>query len=121
MQYSEIKEKASKLRNNPTYEEKLLWNYLRKQKQKGQKFLRQHPIIYERSGSEYFCFIPDFYCSKLKLAIELDGEIHKSTVAHDLKRDEILKSMGIKILRIKNEELIDIEKVLNKIEGAMKI
>jgi very-short-patch-repair endonuclease len=121
MKYSEIKETASKLRRNPTKEEELLWRYLRKHKLKGYKFLRQHPIIYESTKDEYFYFIPDFYCSKLKLAIELDGAIHKKTIAHDKKRDEILISLGIKILRLRNEELTNVEKVLNKIEQAMKL
>lgn len=52
-------------------------------------------------------FIIDFYCPELKLAIEVDGDIHylygKSTT--DLRKDNLLKSMGIKLIRLKNSDL----------------
>jgi len=119
MHYSEIKKKATELRKQPTGAEALLWLNLRKRKFEGMKFLRQHPIIYERDGNEHFFFIPDFYCAEAKLAVELDGPIHKRSVEHDAHRDEILNAHGIRVLRIKNEELKDIEKVLDKIKGII--
>ena len=119
MKYPEIKARAKELRKNSTKAEKLLWENLRKRKLDGKKFLRQHPLIYESSNNEYFFFIPDFYCSEIKLAIELDGAIHKSTVTKDKNRDEIINSMGIRVLRIRNEELLDMEVVLSKIRNAM--
>ena len=119
MIYPEIKARAKELRKNSTKAEKLLWENLRKRKLNGEKYLRQHPLIYESSKNEYFFFIPDFYCSEIKLAIELDGAIHKSTIMKDKNRDEIINSMGIRVLRIKNEELMDMEAVLSKIRNAM--
>ena len=83
------------------------------------KFLRQHPIIYESNKNEHFFFVPDFYCAQANLVIELDGPIHKKTVEHDVRRDEILKSHGLKVLRFKNEELDDIGCVLKKIGEAV--
>ena len=120
MKYYDIKARARELRKNQTPEERVLWEYLRKHKLQGFKFLRQHPIIYESNKNEHFFFIPDFYCAKAKLIVELDGEIHKKTIEYDINRDLILKSMGLKILRIKNSELKDITTVLRKIEDAMK-
>ncbi|MDK2977710.1 MAG: hypothetical protein PWP52_424, partial [Bacteroidales bacterium] len=38
--------------------------------------------IYESVGKEHFFYVPDFYCEKEKLAIELDGKIH-------IKKEEI--------------------------------
>ena len=64
----------------------------------GVKFRRQHPV----SG-----FIIDFYCSSHKLGIEVDGEIHNDRVEYDLDRQKLLESLGIKILRFKNEEVIN--------------
>lgn len=47
----------------------------------------------------------DFYCKSHLLAIELDG-IHHFTpegIENDIKRDEYLNSLGIKVLRIENK------------------
>ena len=119
MKYSEIKARATELRKDPTSAEKLLWQNLRKQKLNGRKFLRQHPIIYESRGNEHFYFIPDFYCAEAKLAVELDGKIHERTIERDANRDAILNSLGIRVLRIKNDELKDMVSVLKRIEVAL--
>lgn len=57
---------AERLRENMTEPELKLWDYL-KTKPMGFKFRRQHPI----AG-----YVLDFYCHKLRLSIELDGEYH---------------------------------------------
>jgi very-short-patch-repair endonuclease len=111
MHYNEIKEIASQLRKNPTEAEQQLWQRIRKRKLNGCKFLRQHPIIFESDLNEHFFYIPDFYCADKKLIIELDGKIHDNQISRDFHRDQILIEKGINILRIKNEELIDIEKI----------
>lgn len=116
MRYKEIKEYARQLRLNPTSAEKKLWQFIRRRQLEGRLFLRQHPVFYEHWQTESFCFIPDFYCYKEKLAIELDGGIHKFTKQKDKRKDEILEGIGIKVLRIQNSELEDIESVLNKIK-----
>ncbi len=120
MKYPDIKARASELRKNQTPSEKLLWQNIRKHKLFGMKFLRQHPLIYESNRNEHFFFIPDFYCAKAKLAVELDGEIHNKTIERDNNRDLILNKMGIRVLRIKNEELNDIDAVIQKIENVLK-
>jgi very-short-patch-repair endonuclease len=114
MKWPEIKEIAKNLRNNPTRSESRLWQEIRHQKLLGRKFLRQHPIIYDsnRIQNEYFFFIPDFYCASEKLIIELDGRIHDFQKERDYGRDLILKNLGLRVLRFKNEELEDINKVL---------
>jgi len=114
MKYQEIKITATRLRNNPTSAEKLLWNELRRRNLK-YKFLRQHPIIYDSANNEHFFYIPDFYCDKKKMVIEVDGKVHDYHKEYDKHREEILKGMGLHILRIKNEELKDIKKVIEKI------
>ncbi|MDX1582216.1 MAG: endonuclease domain-containing protein, partial [Thermoanaerobaculia bacterium] len=55
------------LRAGQTEAERLVWNMLRDRRLGGLKFRRQHRI------GEY---ILDFYCPRLRLAIELDGENH---------------------------------------------
>jgi very-short-patch-repair endonuclease len=74
-------------------------------------------LIYESRGNEHFFYIPDFYCAAEKLVIEVDGSVHWDQVERDKHRDEILKSRGIRILRIQNQELTEIEVVLAKIKA----
>jgi len=117
MKYQEIKKLARRLRLNPTPAERLLWSYISNRKVEGRKFLRQHPIIYDSNRNEHFFFIPDFYCRSELLIIELDGPIHNKQITQDRKRDAILKSKNYRILRIQNEELINIALVLEKIKN----
>jgi very-short-patch-repair endonuclease len=62
------------------------------------KFRRQHPL---------FGYIVDFYCHELKLALELDGRHHAKPLQRkkDEARDAFLKTRGITIIRIRNEDL----------------
>ena len=115
MKYSEIKQNVQKLRRSTTKSEERLWLYLRRKQLNGKQFYRQHPIIYDSNGAELFYYVPDFYCSANKLAVELDGEIHLQTKKRDAIRDERLESKGIVVLRFKNEELLEMDKVLNRI------
>jgi very-short-patch-repair endonuclease len=78
---------------------------LKEKKMKGYKFTRQKPIL---------SFILDFYCAKLLLGIEIDGWYHEeeAQVAYDKERTEKLRLRGIKIIRIKNGE------VMSNLEGV---
>ena len=89
-----IFENARKLRENQTFAESILWNYLR-QKPFGLRFRRQHPL-----GD---C-IADFYCHKLKLVIEIDGSIHhlEKIKQKDEEKDQFLESKGLKVIRFTN-------------------
>ena len=120
MTISEIKAFATELRRNPTPSEKILWEYLRKKQLDGRKFLRQHPIILYAIKDHIAFYIPDFYCAKEKLVVELDGKIHLKMKERDNERDRILQDYGFKVLRIKNEELEDIDKVLGKIRSCFR-
>jgi very-short-patch-repair endonuclease len=117
MKWSEIKEIATRLRSNPTPSEVVLWEIIRNRQLVRRKFLRQHPIIYDtdRNANEFFFFIPDFYCAKEKLIIELDGPIHDFQKEKDYRRDQILVSYNLRVLRIRNEELNNIDLVKKKI------
>ena len=63
--------RARKLRSEMSLPEVLLWSELRK-RPGGFKIRRQH------SAAEY---VLDFYCAKMKLAIEVDGRAHDSAPA----------------------------------------
>ena len=75
----------------------------------GLKFRRQHQIGH---------YIVDFYCHSERLIIEFDGEVHNTSEQKkkDEIRDKYLKSLGNKVLRFNNAELIeDTENVLKVI------
>ncbi|MDP4224517.1 MAG: DUF559 domain-containing protein [Bacteroidota bacterium] len=106
---------AQDLRRNMTDSEKLLWKELRNRKLSGYKFLRQHPILYQGNLKRFNYFVADFYCDEKKTIIELDGPIHETSEEYDQFRDSELKSKGLHILRIRNEELKNLDKTLEKI------
>lgn len=93
-----FKDRRKELRNNQTGAEKKLWDFL-KQSKLGYKFTRQY------SAGPY---ILDFFCPKLRLAIELDGAHHKEkeSMIYDKDREEYLKSIDIKTMRFWNEIII---------------
>ena len=99
---------ARELRERETKAEELLWENLKMKRLDGFKFRRQHPLSR---------FIVDFYCHKMKLAIELDGGYHEKTEQreYDRMRTEHLTAIGVREIRFKNEE---VEKGL---EGVLEI
>ncbi len=106
---------ARELRKNQTHAEKVFWQVVRNRNFDGKKFLRQHPLIYENKNNNLSFYIADFYCAECHLVIELDGKIHEEQKEYDEQRDLIINEMGIKVLRIRNGELKDIEGVKVKI------
>jgi len=113
--YDDIALYARNLRKNPTPSEKRLWEVLRRKSRSGFKFLRQHPVFYriDKDWIEYY--IADFYCAKLQLIIEADGKIHDDKKERDHDRDAKLLSKGIKVIRIQNEALADMNLTINLI------
>ena len=89
--------------------EKLLWSKIRGKQLKGFQFYRQKII-----GN----YIADFYCSKSKLVIEVDGGQHYSAEGKekDRMRDNYMKRAGITVLRFSDREVLkNLEEVLEKI------
>jgi leucyl-tRNA synthetase len=117
LDFKEIKKHSRELRQNMTESEKLLWAKIKNRKLAGFKFIRQHPIINKGDLIRLNYFIADFYCNEKKLVIELDGPIHEATKEYDEFRDSELENLGIKVLRIKNEELANINEVLQRINS----
>jgi leucyl-tRNA synthetase len=60
-------------------------------------------------------FVADFYCDIKKTVIELDGPIHESNIEYDQFRNSEMANLGIHVLRLKNDELIDMKETLQKI------
>lgn len=106
-------EKRRHLRTNMTPSEKIVWTHLRK-KQLGYRFLRQYSVDH---------FVIDFYCPELKLAVEIDGDVHEvpENKEYDKDRQKYIEGFGIKFIRIKNEEIfgnadLAFEKIVSAIE-----
>jgi very-short-patch-repair endonuclease len=118
MNKSQVTQRARELRKNQTPSESLLWSNLRNRGLKGVKFFRQHPIVYEDNNGKLLSFYPDFYSNEKKLVIELDGKVHDFQKEYDKNRDEVLKMLGLKVVRIKNEELDNMAAVLEKIKSC---
>jgi leucyl-tRNA synthetase len=98
-----------------TESEKLLWRELRGRKLSGFKFLRQHPFLYKGNLKRLNYFIADFYCFEKKTVVELDGPVHETTGEYDQFRDSEMQELGIHVLRLKNDELKNMNEVLKKI------
>jgi very-short-patch-repair endonuclease len=114
-----IRDHARELRRNMTDSEILLWDKLRNRKLCGYKFLRQHPIIYKADYKGLNYFIADFYCDEKKAVIEVDGSVHLETTEYDQFRDLEMKEKGIRVLRIKNDELEKMDETLQKIRSFL--
>jgi len=108
------KEKRRFLRRNSTLAEKIIWLGVRRKQIEGERFLRQFSVKY---------YALDFYCPKLRLAIEIDGEtlITEKELKYDRRRQNYLESLGIIFLRFRNEEVFsNADKVVKKIKIKVK-
>ncbi len=115
-----IIELCRELRQHQTPAEKLLWTNLRNRSLFNHKFLRQYPLHAASTLGRKLYYIPDFYCDKAKLVIEADGPIHLFKKDYDNNRDDVLKSLGLRIIRFKNDEILNnIEAVLNTIQDHL--
>lgn len=103
---SVLKNRRSDLRKNQTQAEKAVWERIKNRQLNNLKFRRQHG---------FGPYIVDFYCKELGLVIELDGDAHSSSIAqqYDKQRTVYLNGLGLKVLRFKNDE------VLNQIDGVL--
>jgi len=94
--------------------EVILWSKLKSKGLDGYKFRRQYSV-----GK----FVVDFYCPRLKLAIEVDGDSHfrEESEVHDKERQNFVESFGISFLRFTNREIYkNLNEVLAEIEKRME-
>jgi very-short-patch-repair endonuclease len=87
---------ARMLRNNMTLAEILLWNKLKNKQLCGLDFHRQKPIDE---------FVVDFYCPRLLLAVEIDGDSHEGKLEKDCQRQRDIEKFGVRFLRFSDEEV----------------
>ena len=103
------------LRLNATPSEAALWRILKGNQIEGLRWRRQFSV-----GP----YIGDFYCPRLRLCIELDGEQHYTVegVDHDDNRTEWLwREKGIRVVRIENKDVfIQYERITEYIRNIAK-
>jgi very-short-patch-repair endonuclease len=106
---AELKQRARELRKQGVLSEVLLWNQLKGRRLRGYQFMRQKPI-----GA----YVVDFYCSKFRLVIEIDGESHSGKFDYDMERQQFLESVGLTVLRFNDTEVKkDINNIVMAIDG----
>ena len=108
---SSLKPLRRRLRSVLTPAEAVLWKQLQKRQLAGRKFRRQHSV-----GP----YVLDFYCPGERVAVELDGAAHdhERAVERDEVRTSYLQSVGIRVVRFENRDVIEnLEGVLKAIEG----
>ncbi len=113
MNFAGLIEEVRELREKQTRAEEVFWELVRNKRFLGLKFRRQHQIGH---------YIVDFYCHSKRLIVELDGGVHDvpGQVEKDGIRDKCLTSLGNRVLRFRNEELINTpEKVLTEIAESL--
>lgn len=105
-----LKMRALELRKEMTPAEEYLWTFLRNG-QLGSKFRRQH--VFDN-------FIVDFINLEYGLIVEVDGEVHDFQKERDNERTQIFESIGYRVIRFKNEEVLNnINFVISEIKGAL--
>ncbi len=111
MKSADRRQLCRELRQRQTPAEAFLWELVRNRRFDGLRFRRQHPL-----GP----FIADFYCPEHRLVVELDGGIHQRQQERDRARDEAINQFGIRVLRFKNEDVLERpEEVLETVRSSL--
>lgn len=109
--WEKLKPLARQMRTLATEAEESLWLQIRGQRLNRFRFRRQHAL--ER-------FVVDFYCASARLVVEVDGPVHQYNQAEDEIRDQYLQSLGLRVLRFTNEEVLqNTQSVIGEIAGAL--
>jgi len=90
----EMTTRARTLRRESTPAERLLWHQLSRYRP---RFTRQ--LVVGR-------LILDLACREAKLAVELDGGQHVDTTEHDAERTRRLETLGWRVIRFWNGEVL---------------
>jgi very-short-patch-repair endonuclease len=89
--------RARQMRKDPTLAERFLWEWLRRNTA-GIRIRRQHPF-----GD----YIADFFCSRAKLVVEIDGQSHEGREAYDAERTAYFEAEGFEVVRFTNLQVIE--------------
>ena len=99
-------ERAKELRIAQTPAESKLWSNIRDRQLNGRKWRGQQVIDY---------YIVDFYCSELRLVVEIDGDVHVFQEEKDKIRQAYLENLGLRVIRFTNNDVMD------NLEGVLTV
>lgn len=101
--WSSPRERARSMRRKMNRQELALWESLRCKRFLGLTFRRKHLVLrfFDRRTGTEGAYISDFYCHKVRLAVEVDGINTPASHA----RDAVLKANGIHVLRFTRDEI----------------
>lgn len=89
-----------------------MWKLLRA-KGLGVKFRRQAIIL---------GWIVDFYCPTQKLVVEVDGWSHEDKKLQDRRRDDVMESKGLSVVRISAQRVFnDVPTVIREIKQHISL
>ena len=108
----DLREYAHELRTETVSRaEKYLWKAALSKNKLGVKFKRQRPL---------HRFIVDFFCSELRLVIEIDGNSHMHKAAYDAYRQQKIESLGYTVVRFSEGTVLqDIDSVITKLQHVV--
>ena len=91
-----------------------MWKNIRSRQLGGFKFVRQEPV------DRYYV---DFVCRERRLIIEVDGGQHSERLEEDRRRDNDLRALGFRVIRIWNNDVMDnlagvLEIILSELESS---
>lgn len=105
---TKLKLRARSLRKAGVFSEVVFWKQVNRKQFHNIDFDRQRII-----GN----YIVDFYVKALGLVIEIDGSSHNDKEDYDIKREEYLKFLGLKIFRVSDLRIKhDLENVMHELE-----
>ena len=98
-------EYARRNRHKGSISEVVFWTQVHKKKFHGIDFNRQYII-----GN----YIADFFARSISLVVEIDGGSHNERLDYDKQRDLYMQSLGLKIFRTTDYD------VMNNLDNVMK-
>ena len=106
-----LRQRARRMRHEPSQGEWLLWQGLRCSRQ-GVAFRRQ--VVLQG-------YIADFYACSVRVIVEVDGAWHSGRVRADARRDRVLASAGYRVLRVAEQDVLSaLAQVVARIRQAIE-
>ena len=107
----QLSDRARSMRRAPTASEEALWLALRGGAL-GVAFKRQVPLAAR--------FIADLFAPSVRLVVEVDGGAHRQRRASDRRRDEKLRRLGYRVVRVQAALVLrHLEQALAVIRAAL--
>lgn len=102
--------RARRLRQDANAPEQRAWMALRALRRHGWPVRRQHPV------GPYFA---DFAIVSARLVIEIDGAVHRLRTQRDAVRDQVLRALGWRVLRLSAADAMSPDRLMALVVAAL--